>query len=168
MRSTYSRPVSLSSSYLTLEPRGISMTALSTPGASTPGLRSCQGWLAAMRGGTRRQSRGHGIHNQLNLRNQPRCHVPPRVVSKPAASSPRRSSNALGASGRASGDRRCDTPAKKFNKTYDDCTFLLKAASRQHRPCPRPTPARATTAACWRPSNPSHRDMQQLLHISSR
>ena len=37
-------PLTLSSSYLTLDPRGISMTALKTSGASSPMLMSCQAW----------------------------------------------------------------------------------------------------------------------------
>src|SRR5208282_1921181 len=45
MRSSRSNPVSLSSSYLTLEPIGISMTAVNLPGKSLPGVTSCQGWV---------------------------------------------------------------------------------------------------------------------------
>lgn len=47
MRSTNIMPVALSSSYLTLEPLGISMTALNMAGASSPMSRSCHGWDAA-------------------------------------------------------------------------------------------------------------------------
>ena len=42
-------PVSLSSSYFTFEPRGISMTALKIPGGLSPVGRSCQGWEAEVR-----------------------------------------------------------------------------------------------------------------------
>src|SRR5947209_9496585 len=42
MRSRRSRPVSLSSSYLTLEPIGISMTAVNSAGKCSPGVTSCQ------------------------------------------------------------------------------------------------------------------------------
>src|SRR5215470_9274285 len=45
MRSTFSRPVALSSSYLTLEPRGISMTAWKSRGNSLPGEISCHAWV---------------------------------------------------------------------------------------------------------------------------
>src|SRR6266567_5435277 len=44
MRSTLSRPVGLSNSYLTLEPRGISMMAWKSRGTSLPGETSCQAW----------------------------------------------------------------------------------------------------------------------------
>src|SRR5262245_46187686 len=38
------RPVSLSSSYLTLEPAGISTTTMNRAGRCSPGTTSCQGW----------------------------------------------------------------------------------------------------------------------------
>src|SRR5437764_14991098 len=41
MRSKRSRPVFLSSSYLTLEPIGISMTAVNSAGRCSPGVTSC-------------------------------------------------------------------------------------------------------------------------------
>src|SRR5258707_2166537 len=44
MRSTLRRPVSLSSSYLTFEPSGISMTAWKSRGTSGPGETSCHAW----------------------------------------------------------------------------------------------------------------------------
>src|SRR6266404_4705557 len=44
MRSTLSSPVGLSNSYLTLEPRGISMMAWKSRGTSLPGETSCQAW----------------------------------------------------------------------------------------------------------------------------
>src|SRR5437764_14868021 len=42
MRSTFNRPVSLSSSYFTFEPSGISITAWKSRGSSFPGETSCQ------------------------------------------------------------------------------------------------------------------------------
>src|SRR5215210_1149488 len=44
MRSTFRSPVSLSSSYLTLDPLGISIRAVNSSGASSPIGTSCQGW----------------------------------------------------------------------------------------------------------------------------
>src|SRR5215211_5752910 len=44
MRSTFNSPVSLSSSYLTLETLGISIRAVNSSGASSPIGTSCQGW----------------------------------------------------------------------------------------------------------------------------
>src|SRR5581483_5767178 len=45
MRSSRSRPVPLSSSYLTLEPIGISMTETNSDGRRAPGVTSCQAWV---------------------------------------------------------------------------------------------------------------------------
>src|SRR5687768_17491919 len=44
MRSTFKSPVSLSSSYLTFEPLGISIRAVNSSGAASPMGTSCQGW----------------------------------------------------------------------------------------------------------------------------
>src|SRR5215212_6987701 len=44
IRSTFRSPVSLSSSYLTLEPLGISMRAVNSSGTASPIGTSCQGW----------------------------------------------------------------------------------------------------------------------------
>src|SRR5215212_11691259 len=44
IRSTFRSPVSLSSSYLTLEPLGISIRAVNSSGAASPIGTSCQGW----------------------------------------------------------------------------------------------------------------------------
>src|ERR1700733_274683 len=44
MRSTRSSPLFLSSSYLTFDPSGISITALIPYGRSLPGLMSCHAW----------------------------------------------------------------------------------------------------------------------------
>src|SRR5262245_10302842 len=43
MRSSFSSPVFLSNSYLTLEPVGISTTAINSAGSFSPGVTSCQG-----------------------------------------------------------------------------------------------------------------------------
>src|SRR5262249_47901157 len=48
MRSSRSRPVSLSSSYLTLEPIGISMTAVNSAGRCSPGVTSCPECMAGV------------------------------------------------------------------------------------------------------------------------
>src|SRR3954451_23679929 len=45
MRSRRSSPVSLSSSYLTLDPMGISMTVVNSAGRCSPGVTSCQAWV---------------------------------------------------------------------------------------------------------------------------
>src|SRR6266851_4626646 len=45
MRSSRNRPVSLSSSYLTLDPMGISMTEVNSVGRRAPGVTSCQAWV---------------------------------------------------------------------------------------------------------------------------
>src|SRR5882757_4133337 len=58
MRSTLSRPVGLSNSYLTLEPSGISMTAWKSRGTSLPGETSCQA-CSTVDGLARGMSPGH-------------------------------------------------------------------------------------------------------------
>src|SRR5208283_4518467 len=45
MRSSLIRPLALSSSYLTLDPNGISMTQSNSCGSLSPGVTSCQGWI---------------------------------------------------------------------------------------------------------------------------
>src|ERR1700689_633403 len=45
MRSSLMRPLALSSSYFTLDPKGISMTVLNSRGSLSPGVTSCQGWI---------------------------------------------------------------------------------------------------------------------------
>src|ERR1700685_1859093 len=39
------RPLDLSSSYFTLEPKGISTTQSNSWGSLSPGVTSCQGWI---------------------------------------------------------------------------------------------------------------------------
>src|ERR1700680_703596 len=38
-------PLALSSSYFTLEPKGISITVLNSSGSRSPGVTSCQAWI---------------------------------------------------------------------------------------------------------------------------
>src|ERR1700690_2998799 len=45
MRSRRMRPLDLSSSYFTLEPKGISTTQSNSWGSLSPGVTSCQGWF---------------------------------------------------------------------------------------------------------------------------
>src|SRR5271165_601468 len=45
MRSSRISPLALSSSYFTLEPKGISMTQSNSLGSLSPGVTSCQGWI---------------------------------------------------------------------------------------------------------------------------
>src|SRR6266478_984721 len=45
MRSNRSIPVCLSNSYLTLDPIGISITAVNCAGNCSPGVTSCQAWV---------------------------------------------------------------------------------------------------------------------------
>src|SRR2546421_41291 len=47
MRSSRNKPVSLSNSYLTLEPIGISMTVVNSLGRCCPGVTSCHAWVMA-------------------------------------------------------------------------------------------------------------------------
>ena len=49
MRSRLIRPLDLSSSYFTLEPKGISMTQSNSWGSLSPGVTSCQGWIIGER-----------------------------------------------------------------------------------------------------------------------
>src|SRR5579863_10305882 len=45
MRSSRISPLDLSSSYFTLEPKGISTTQSNSWGSLSPGVTSCQGWI---------------------------------------------------------------------------------------------------------------------------
>src|ERR1700735_530308 len=59
-------PLPLSSSYFTLEPSGISITARNSCGTFLPGLKSCHGCIA-MSPGLRSDCKSHRVIRQHNL-----------------------------------------------------------------------------------------------------
>src|SRR5687768_3405891 len=67
-------PLGLSTSYLTLPPLGISMTAKNSSGASGPGSRSCHGWVTSSAALARH---GHEADRNQVLRNEAPAPAPP-------------------------------------------------------------------------------------------
>src|SRR4051812_31759896 len=80
-RSTRNSPVSLSSSYLVLAPRGISMTAGNSPGLPLGNGMSCQGW--AMGSHIAPEAR-HGKSEWLREGGAPDSPAPPTFSAAPA------------------------------------------------------------------------------------